>query len=128
MKDRWLVVPTLLGLLANIATIQTSWFSGAWASIGIPALFCALGCVYAGDRLSKYRFLKIPGLPLSLESAPDHSLYLTRISGSCPSCSGRLDLQSVGPLAQRTQVVVCRRNPTQHRWVFDPTVLEDVGR
>jgi hypothetical protein len=125
-KDGWVLVPTIVGLLANVATIQTSWLSGPWTFLVVPVFALVLGGVGAFSALSKYRFLKIPGSRWSLESANDHSLYLTRISGSCPYCSGRLDLQGVGPLEQRITMVVCQRNPTLHKWLFDPTVLEEI--
>lgn len=74
--------------------------------------------------LRRIRFIRYAGL--NIECGRNGSMYITRISGLCPRCNSKLMLRKVGPKEHKEIVVLCARNPSQHCWGFDLTVLGDV--
>lgn len=63
----------------------------------------------------------------SLEVDKNRLLFKTRISGTCGMCGGDMRLAESVERRKRVHIVLCKKHPQYHRWVFDRTVLSDVG-
>jgi hypothetical protein len=131
LKVPWLIFAGVVAFLAQLADISSGFFSGKlhtympfWVGMGI--LFIGVLCFMCGMQLYRFRFSSLIG-PYGLQSGADNSVHLIKISGICPICSGELTLKSIGPKEHKTIMVVCKRNPNQHLWRFDHTVLEDIA-
>jgi energy-coupling factor transport system substrate-specific component len=130
VKSGWFIFAGALGILAQLADISSGFFSGQlhtympfWVGIGV--MMVGALCFVAGIQLYRFRFLPLAG-QYALQSAKDNSVHLIKISGICPTCSGELTLRSVGPKEQKILMVVCKRNPFRHQWLFDHTVIRDI--
>lgn len=61
----------------------------------------------------------------NIERGNDGNVYLTRVSGSCPFCPGRMRMLGASE-RNKDHTLVCNRN-SEHRLVFDMTTLIDVA-
>ncbi|WP_202966631.1 hypothetical protein [Cellvibrio sp. OA-2007] len=123
LKASWLVLSGLLSLFGSIASILgfvgTEYQFFFILSMAIGAILFPIGMV-----LVQTKHMSFPPF-FSLESGSRGEIYITKIEGSCPKCTGKLKLRSIGPKNNKTTVVRCTRNP-DHMWGFDPTVLPDL--
>jgi hypothetical protein len=131
LKIGWLIFIGVIGFLANLADISSGFFSGKlhtympfWVGLGL--MMMGVLCLVCGFQLYRFRFASLIG-PYGLQSGADNSVHLIKIAGTCPICSGELTLQNIGPQQQKVLMVVCKRNPAWHRWIFDHTVLGDIA-
>jgi hypothetical protein len=131
LKAGWLIFAGAIGMLANLADISSGFFSGKlhtympfWVGIGVMTV--AVLCFVCGVHLYRFRFSSLIG-PYGLQTGADNSVHLIKISGTCPYCSGELTIRSIGPREHKIPMVVCKRNPTGHQWLFDHTVLGDIA-
>ena len=132
-KASWLTISGGLGILGSLASmvsaftdiwsLGTSWLITPWfpCIIGVSLLLLVLGLV-----LQLRRLVSLSWTNLIVESSRDGHLFITKIGGTCPKCGGQLRLIDIGPENRKKTVVVCMRNPSQHRWTFDHTVLPDL--
>jgi len=123
LKASWLVVSGLLGFFGSIASILgfigTEYQFFFIVSMVVGAILFPIGMV-----LVQTKHLSFPPF-FNLESGSRGEIYITKVEGSCPKCTGKLKLRSIGPKNNKTTVVRCTRNP-DHMWGFDPTVLPDL--
>lgn len=131
LKTSWVIFSGTIGVLGGMASIVSAfvdlgvqssfiWYLGL-AVFGVSFAFLAFG-IY----LQRFRFLSIDLLNRNLEVSSDGRIFITKVGGSCPKCGSGLRLVKIGPKDNKTTIVVCSRNPDQHRWGFDPTVLPDL--
>jgi energy-coupling factor transport system substrate-specific component len=130
LKTGWLIFAGALGIFAQLADISSGFFSGQlhtympfWVGMGV--MMVGFLCLVCGIQLYRFRFASLIG-PYGLQSGADNSVHLIKISGICPICSGELTLRSVGPKEQKILMVVCKRNPFRHQWLFDHTVIRNI--
>ena len=123
LKASWLVISGLLGFFGSIASILGFLGTGYQfffiVSMAVGAILFPIGMV-----LVQTKHMSFPPF-FNLESGSRGEIYFTKIEGSCPKCTGKLKLRSIGPKNNKTTVVRCTRNP-DHMWSFDPTVLPDL--
>jgi hypothetical protein len=123
LKASWLVISGLLGFFGSVASILgfigTGYQFFFIVSMTIGAILFPIGMV-----LVQTKHMSFPPF-FNLESGSKGEIYFTKIEGSCPKCTGRLKLRSIGPKNNKATVVRCTRNP-DHMWGFDPTVLPDL--
>lgn len=131
LKTSWF---TLVGGLGSIASIISalvdlkslnlfSWNPLLW--LFFFAVFSVL--LIFGMVLQRFRFLSLELLNRNIEAGSDGRIYITKIGGTCPRCGSDLRLLRVGPENNKKTILVCKRNPSQHRWGFDPPVLSDLS-
>ena len=131
LKSSWLVISGLIGFLGSVASI-IGLFMGFDTPLRLtdPLWFLVSGismiALFLGIYLRRFRFIHLGLLSLNLEGAKDGTLFITRVGGNCPTCGSKLSLLNVGPKNRQTTIVACNRNPSQHRWGFDPTILPDL--
>jgi hypothetical protein len=111
-----------LAVLANVATIYSAFVPGAYQIIPWLLFAGSFGVCVGAGYLRMCRYLKIGAANLEVDTRDN--LHLTRITGVCPRCSDKLELHRIE--GQSARMLVCRRNPNQHRYTFDPTELEDL--
>lgn len=92
-----------------------------------PVLALSVMTLFLPAVLKRYRFNHLFGLK-NLEYGKDGKIYLTRISCDCPWCGTEMKLRMVGPKEDRSQLLICLRNPGMHRILFDPTVMPDIEK
>jgi hypothetical protein len=123
VKVAWLIFSGSLGAVGSVASIWSAWATTHpyfWIILfGFSGMALLLGL-----QLSRQRFSRFPPF-FNLESSKTGEIYLTKVEGECPKCNGTLKLREVGPKGYRITLVCCTRNP-DHKWRFDPTVLEDI--
>jgi energy-coupling factor transport system substrate-specific component len=130
IKTGWLIFAGALGIFAQLADISSGFFSGQLHTympfwIGMGAMMVGALCLVCGIQLRRFRFASLIG-PYGLQSGADNSVHLIKISGTCPICSGELTLRGIGPKDQKVLMVMCKRNPFGHQWLFDHTVIGDI--
>lgn len=76
--------------------------------------------------LKRTRFSHFFGLK-NFEVGKKNGIYLTEITCDCPWCGSLMKLRMTGPKNQKEHLLLCERNPAQHRIVFDPTVMPDIN-
>jgi len=123
LKASWLLISGLLGFFGSIASILG--FIGTDYQFFFP-LSMAVGGVlfFIGMALLQTKHLSFPPF-FNLESGSQGEIYITKVEGSCPKCTGKLKLRSIGPKDNKATVVRCTRNH-DHIWGFDTTVLPDL--
>lgn len=134
VKISWLIISGGLGVVGSIASILSYWPSLTSPSLNtprLPSIWLWIGVISLlilgiGILLYKYRFVKLGWI--NVEADNSGQLYLTKVGGVCPRCNSTLKLKDVGPKDHKVTMVVCDRNPTQHQWHFDPTVLPDMAK
>lgn len=123
LKASWLVISGLIGFFGSIASIfgfiGTEYQFFFIVSMAVGAILFPVGMV-----LVRAKHMSFPPF-FNLESGSKGEIYITKVGGSCPKCTGALKLRSIGPKNNKTTVVRCTRNP-DHMWGFDPTVLPDL--
>ena len=123
LKASWILISGLLGFFGSIASIlgfiETDYQFFFILSMAIGVVLFPVGMI-----LLQTKHLSFPPF-FNLESGSQGEIYITKIEGSCPKCTGKLKLRSIGPKNNKTTVVRCTRNP-DHIWGFDPTVLPDL--
>ncbi|MDE1466048.1 hypothetical protein [Spartinivicinus poritis] len=123
LKDSWLVITGFLSFFGSIASIlgfiSTGYQFLFILTMGIGMIFIVLGLV-----LLKTKHFSFPPF-FNLESGSKGEIYITKVEGSCPKCTGTLKLRSIGSKNNKATVIRCTRNP-DHLWGFDPTVLPDL--
>ena len=110
--------------LTNISSISSLNAVNFWLYLGIA--FALLFVV--GLYLRIIRFVHFPWLNLTIETDNNGRLYTTKVQGICPRCGSTVRLRRVGAKGEKVTKLVCRRNPFQHVWEFDPTELPDIER
>jgi hypothetical protein len=63
---------------------------------------------------------------MNFENGSNEGAYLTRITCDCPWCGSEMKLRIIGPKNNKEHVLLCIRNPSQHRIIFDPTSMPDL--
>ncbi|MBB1453161.1 zinc ribbon domain-containing protein [Pseudoalteromonas sp. SG43-1] len=123
LKASWLLVSGLLSFFGSIASIL-GFIGTEYQFIFIITM--AIGAILfpIGMALVQSKHLDFPPF-FNLETGSKGEIYITKVEGSCPKCTGKLKLRSIGPKNNKTTVVRCTRNP-DHMWGFDPTVLPDL--
>lgn len=134
VKISWLIISGIIGFLGSIASILSYWQSIFSINTPPPPAFLMNSLIVIqilsaiilllGFFLHKDRFVNL--LVTNIEADKNGNLYLTKVGGICPKCGSKLKLSNVGPKDHKILMVVCCRNPSQHRWGFDSTVLPDL--
>jgi hypothetical protein len=126
VKSNWFLVSGGVGFVGSLASIFSLFYDQLNLGFTPHILLVITGLLLSiGLALKLHRFLKM-GL-INIEAGSDDRVFFTKISGSCPKCNGDLKLAEVGPKDHKVTVVLCKRNPAQHKWSFDPTVLGDIN-
>jgi hypothetical protein len=132
------------GTLANRSTFQNI---GTWGSIAsIVGLFVPfltgnflfqpivllMLAIFAPMLLlslviSRRKFEHFNGLK-NFEISNSGKIFVTKITGDCPWCGSEMHLRMVGPKEHKQHLLMCTRNPSQHRIIFDPTALSDIEK
>ncbi|WP_281213454.1 hypothetical protein [Shewanella insulae] len=77
--------------------------------------------------ISSRKFEHFSGLK-NFEISNSGKIFITKITGDCPWCGSKMHLRMVGPKGYKQHLLMCNRNPSQHRIIFDPTALSDIGK
>ncbi|MGI0115207.1 hypothetical protein [Zooshikella sp. RANM57] len=123
LRAFWLFISGLLGFFGSIASIL-GFIGTEYQLFFIFFMIVSAILFFIGMVLLQTKHISFPPF-FNLESGSKGEIYLTKIEGSCPKCTGKLKLRSIGPKNNKTTVVRCTRNP-DHIWGFDPTVLPDL--
>ncbi|MFQ6757439.1 MAG: zinc ribbon domain-containing protein [Deltaproteobacteria bacterium] len=123
LKASWLLVSGLIGFFGSIASIL-GFIGTGYQFPFIISMSIGIMLFPIGMMLMQSKHFNFPPF-FNLESGSNGEIYITKIEGDCPKCTGKLKLRSVGPKNMKTIVVRCTRNP-DHIWGFDPTVLPDL--
>ncbi len=75
--------------------------------------------------LKRSGFTHLWGLK-NLEVGTKNGIYLSKITCDCPWCESKMKLYNAGPKEHKQHTLVCQRNSSQHRILFDHTVLPDI--
>jgi hypothetical protein len=127
LKTSWF---TLVGAVGSIASIISAFadldFLGVNQIYCLPLVSIFFIPLIFGFWLNRIRFLNLGIFNRNIEAGADGRIYITKVDGTCPKCGSELRLIRVGPENQKRTIVACRRNPSQHCWDFDPTILSDL--
>ena len=121
IKASWLTISGTLGFVGSCASIYSVLGNSS------PFLYFFLLAfsgflLINGIRLSKIRFSRLKWF--NLEANNDGEIFISKISGDCPKCDGKLKLVDINVSKDRYKTFVrCTRNG-DHTWNFDPTVLD----
>lgn len=123
VKSSWLTFSGIIGFVGSLASIFSLWATN-WQFIAIIIIGLSSTLFLSGVNLSRVRFIRLPISKYNLESDKDGLVFITKVSGDCPKCDGKLELIDIkiGPNRSKT-VVRCNRYG-KHIWDFDPTVLK----
>ncbi len=128
VQTKWMITLGMLGLLAglglNIYMFLNFFMNLDYASIPlIIILFSAV--TFAGGMMIHFgKFIHIWGM--NFERGAQGRIYRTKIEGLCPKCKSSLKIYNVGSSENKTTKLVCSRNPVQHSWDFDFTLLPEI--
>lgn len=75
--------------------------------------------------LKKFKFTHFFGL-MNFEAGTKDGAYLTKITCDCPWCGFEMKLRMVGPKNHKEHMLLCERNPSQHKIIFDSTAMPDI--
>ncbi|WP_165311028.1 zinc ribbon domain-containing protein [Vibrio ziniensis] len=118
------------GSLASIIGLFMPFFTTSLSSIQ-PVVVLLFGIFFSMLILSmvlpRRRFEHLSGLK-NLEIGTSGKIYITKIFAECPWCGSEMKLRMVGPKNQREHLLMCTRNPSQHKIIFDPTALPDIEK
>ena len=115
----WGSIASILGLFLPFE--NRAYISFLFMVVFVPSI------IFFGISLflKKFRFMYLFGLN-NLEAGTKDGIYLTKITCDCPWCGTEMKLMMIGPRGNREHVLLCERNPRQHRIEFDATVLSDI--
>jgi hypothetical protein len=134
VKNWWLFVSAAIPLIANLLSIIDFWrklptataTQGGNSSLLMYGMVVGAFLLITAAILQRGRYMTLP-FGRTVERGKDGNLYLTRIGGTCGLCGSPVSVKTVGPKEYRQTRVTCTNNPDQHWWLFDRTVLGDVG-
>ncbi|CAB3643133.1 hypothetical protein [Achromobacter pestifer] len=109
-------VGTVLCVFGFVVISHTAW----WLVLLLPSLFA----MKVGWALKDKRFYRFAWL-FNVEANRSGHIFLTRIGGQCPDCTGELALEDDGFGKWRKTMIQCNHDP-RHRWLFVPDVLDDL--
>lgn len=116
------------GSLASIIGFLLPYFTSLsyLPHLFILGLGVSLTFVMLSFTLKRFRFTHFWGLN-NLEAGTKDGIYLSKITCDCPWCKSEMKLCIVGPKNYKKHTFLCQRNPSQHRIIFDSTVLPDIN-
>jgi len=132
LRTWYFVAAGAIGLFAGLAEIAsflapTDDSAGA-AWLQFLTMSGGAGIGLFGAVLHGASYIKLPGLMLEKDNR--NRIYRTGITGTCGLCQNRhstVRLSGFGPGGNnQPTMIICNRNPQQHRLVFDPTVLPEI--
>lgn len=134
VKNWWLFVSGAIPLIANLLSIIEFWrklpgeaaTQSAYGNLLMYAMLIGMFLLISAAMLQRSRYMTLL-FGRTIERGNDGGLYLTRIGGTCGLCGAPVRVKTVGPKEYRQTRVTCTNNPDQHSWLFDRTVLGDVG-
>lgn len=129
LKQSWVMICGGIGFLGSIASIFAYFsyypdFSSVPTHLfNLAAFFIILwACGFALYKIGRIRFGSI-----NIETDKGGRLYFTKVGGKCPKCGSPTGLSTRVIDGRKTELVSCERNPQQHFWGFDFTVLSDIS-
>lgn len=118
---------SIVGLYFSLFPFMNPTLKGNWSFLFIFILVVSTSAFLTSLFLKRHRFISFLFRRYYLELADNNGIFLTKISATCPMCSAKMNLRNIGPeKGYREDVLICSRNPNQHRIVLDPTVLPDI--
>lgn len=136
VKIRWLIYLGVVGIginiidviikLSNVSSFSIYSFFEIFSTLWLLRIIVFMLPLLFGITLHVSRFTRIGWF--NIETDTHGKIYLTKVQGICPRCAAKLFLAKVGSEDDRKIMVLCNRNPRQHRWEFDPTQLPDLDQ
>lgn len=118
---------SLVGLYFSLFPFMNPALEGHWSFLFLFALGVSGSAFLISIFLKRHHFIPFLFRRFYLELSNGGGVYLTKISATCPLCGSKMNLRNVGlPKGPRDDVLICSKNPSQHRILFDPTVLEEI--
>lgn len=116
-----------IGSIASIFSLYLSFPSNNAITQITTTIFTVFFIIMfsIGFYIKRSRFQHLIGL-VNLETSKKDDIYLTRITCDCPWCDSKMKLRMIGPKENKKHQLLCQRNPSQHRILFDPTALSDI--
>lgn len=120
LKVRWLALFGAAGLAASLAELFFGSAAAWWCVLGMPSTLALM----LGIGLMRHRFVRLPHL-INVEADKTGRVFVTKIGGDCPVCSGELKLEDIGPKRHTKTVVQCTSDAT-HQWAFNSKQLAEL--
>ncbi|ENM5764035.1 zinc ribbon domain-containing protein [Vibrio mimicus] len=118
----WGSLASIVGLFLPFLTGSFSFQPLVFLSVAIFGSMLALSVA-----ISRRKFEHLGGLK-NFEISTSGKIYITKISGECPWCGSEMHLRMGGATGHKEHLLMCIRNPSQHKIVFDPTALPDIEK
>lgn len=117
------------GSLASIVGLFLPFLTGIFSFQPLVVLSVAIfgSMLVLSVAISRRKFEHLSGLK-NFEISSSGKIYITKITGECPWCGSQMHLRMVGPKDHKEHLLMCTRNPSQHRIIFDPTALPDIEK
>ncbi|CDH04950.1 conserved hypothetical protein [Xenorhabdus bovienii str. oregonense] len=116
----WGSIASLIGLILPFLTGNPLTHFMA-----IIALLIFFPMFLIGISIARSKFMPLLGLK-NLEIGTKGNIYVTKITCDCPWCKSEMKLRMVGSKNHKEHLLLCSRNPSQHKIIFDPTVLPEI--
>lgn len=118
---------SVIGLYFSLFPFMNPALKGHWSFLFLFALCVSGSAFLISVFLKRHHFISFLFRRFYLELSDQGGVYLTKIGATCPLCGSKMNLRNVGPpKGRRDDVLICSKNPNQHRILFDPTVLEEI--
>jgi len=118
---------SIVGFCISLFPYMNSAISSDWGLLFIFTLGVSISIWHRARCLKSYRFISFSFRRWYLELGSKGGVYVTKIEAICPHCNSGMNLRNVGPPKEhREDILICKRNPWQHRISLDATALTDI--
>ena len=119
---------SIVGLYFSLFPFMNPTLKGNWSFLFLFVLGVSGSAFMISVFLKRHHFIPFLFRRFYLELADKKGIFLTKVSATCPHCGAKMNLRNIGPAkGHRDDVLICTRNPSQHRITLDPTVLPDIN-
>lgn len=129
LRVGWLILTGILGLAFStglmLYTLMTLIMQVSHIYVASFMLLFSALALFDGLLLHTQKFVRVLGMNWETDAAG--RIYRTNIEGQCPKCGAPLRLRNVTSEENRQTMLMCRRNPDQHQWKFDFTLLPEIN-
>lgn len=116
----WGSIASIIGLLLPYFTNLN--YLPHWFMLGFGF---SMSLVLLSTFIKKFRFTHFFGLK-NFEAGTNDGVFLTETTCDCPWCGSLMKLRMIGPKNHKEHILLCERNPGQHRILFDSTAMPDI--
>ncbi|WP_155895400.1 hypothetical protein [Comamonas aquatica] len=120
-------VASLIGLYLTLFPLGGVKTYASWSGLFLFLLALSIISILLSVSLKRKKFENFLSRKIYAELDSSNKVHFNRIRAICPFCQTKMNLYTVGAKGgPYKDMLICERNPSQHRVLLDPTLLPEI--